>query len=347
MQNTVSDRRRYYDGFDCLRAVMSLAVVAWHLHLFGVSTLFDERGFFHHTISLSDVINFHLLLLAVPVFFLISLFLFFDRYKIRGHYFRDRIKKILCLYGFWLGLFFLFYACRYGFSSLLPADGKNLLIKIVSGWSTLYYFFFSLLLMTCLARMVVLVPRPVVWLLCVLSLLSLWTMALLVKMGVVAGYWVAYWNPLNFVPYVFIARLFSDTAGQDLSTFSSLSFLLLLLGFIVAASFEWQWMICGRNFQYNDCAMPAYTRVSLVLGAFIVFRLSWFIRRRPNRLIRFLADYSLGLYCLHGYVSLLVYERIIKHLGGHGAPLIAFFIIVSASLAAAVVLRRLVGRRLV
>ena len=347
MQNTVSDSRRYYDGFDCLRAVMSLAVVAWHLHLFGVSTLFDERRFSHHIISLSDVINFHFLLLAVPVFFLISLFLFFDHYKIRDHYFSGRIKKILCLYGFWLGSFFLFYAYRYGFSSLLPADGKNLLIKIISGWSTLYYFFFSLLLMTCLARIVVLVPRHVVWLLCVLSLFALWIMAFLVKMGVVSSYWVAYWNPLNFVPYVFIARLFSDTAGQDLSTFSSPSFLLLLLGFIVAAGFEWQWMLCGRNFQYNDCAMPAYTRVSLVLGATLIFRLSWLIRCRLNRLIRFLSDYSLGLYCLHGYVSLLVYERIIKHLGGYGAPAIAFFIIVSVSLAAAVVLRRLVGRGLI
>jgi peptidoglycan/LPS O-acetylase OafA/YrhL len=326
---------------------MSLAVVAWHIHLFGISTLFDKRLFSHHAITFSDIMNFQFLLLAVPVFFLISLFLFFDHYKTHDGYFKNRIKRIACLYGFWLGLFFLFYVWRYGFSPLLPTDGKNLLMKITSGWSTLYYFFFSLLIVTCLARMVVLVPRYVVWLLFILSLLSLWGVAFLVKIGVAPNYLVAYWNPLNFVPYVFIARLFSGIADQDLFNFSFLSFSLLLLGFVFAACFEWQWMICGQHFQYNDCALPAYTRVSLVLGAILVFRLSWFIHRRPNRLIRFLSDYSLGIYCLHGYASLLVYKRIVSTLGSHGAPLIAFLLIVSLSLAAAVFLRRLLGRRLI
>lgn len=347
MQDTLSVRRRYYYGFDYLRAIMSLAVVAWHIHLFGISSLFDKSGFTHHAITLSDVINFQLLLLAVPVFFLISLFLFFDHYKTHDRYFKNRIKKIAGLYGFWLGIFFLFYAWCYGFVPLLPSDGKNLLMKIISGWSTLYYFFFSLFVMTCLARVVVSWPRYLLWLLLVLSLISLWGAAFLVKIGVAPNYLVAYWNPLNFVPYVFIARLLSGTTDKDLFTLFSLPFFLLLLGFVFAACFEWQWMINCNNFSYNDCALPSYTRVSLVLGAFIIFRLSWFIRRRPNRLIRFLSDYSLGLYCLHGYVSLLVYETIFKTLEGHGAPFIAFIIIVPVSLAVAVVLRRLVGRRLI
>ena len=348
MPETVSATRRYYYGFDYLRAVMALAVVAWHIHLFGISSLFDQRAISPHALTISNIVNFQFLLLAVPFFFLISLFLFFDHYhKTHGHYFNNRIKKIACLYGFWLGLFFLFYGRRCGLSPLLPVDGKDLIIKIVSGWSTLYYFFFSLLVMTCLARIVVSLPRQVVWMLCILSLSSLWGIVFLVKIGVAPNCLVAYWNPLNFLPYVFIARLFSGISDQDLSTFSLLPVFLLLLGVVLAAGFEWQWMISSQNFPYNDCAFPAYTRVSLALGAILVFRLSWFIRRRPHRLIRFLSDYSLGLYCLHGYVSLLIYERIVSTRGGQGAPLIAFLLIVSLSLAAAVVLRRLLGRQLI
>jgi len=349
MRDVAPARRCYYYGLDYLRAVMSLAVVAWHIHLFGVSALFDKNGFIHHAITLADIINFHFLLLAVPVFFLISLFLFFDHDKIHDCYFKNRIKKIACLYGFWLGSFFLLYAWRYGFAPLLPSDGKNLLLKITSGWSTLYYFFFSLLLMTCLARVVVSWPRSVLWLMLVLSLFSLWGAAFLVKIGVAPNYLVAYWNPLNFIPYVFIARLLSGTTDKDPFAFLfSPPFFLLLLGFVFAICFEWQWMINGNNFQYNDCALPSYTRVSLVLGAVIVFCLSFLIRHRPNRLIRFLSDYSLGLYCLHGYVSLLVYERTVGALGGHGvASLIAFFVIVPVSLMLAVVFRRLLGRRLI
>lgn len=347
VHDALSLRPSYYYGFDYLRAFMSLAVVAWHLQVFGISALFDKNEFLRHAISFSDIINFHLLLLAVPVFFLISLFLFFDHYKTHDRYFKNRIKKISGLYGFWLGLFLLFYAWRYGFVSLLPTDGKDLLVKITSGWSTLYYFFFSLLLMTCLARIVARMRRSIVWLLLVISLASLWGAAFLVKIGAAPNYLVAYWNPLNFVPYVFIARLWADNADKHLCPLRALPFFLLSVGFVFAAFFEWQWMINSNNFQYNGSALPAYTRVSLVLAAVIVFCWSFLLRHRPNRLIRFLSDYSLGLYCLHGYVSLLVYDKIVKMTNKPFSSIIAFISIILISLAVAVGLRRLLGRRLV
>ena len=48
----------YFHGFDYLRAVMSVAIVAWHIQLFGASNLFDLKNFAGHDIVLSDVINF-------------------------------------------------------------------------------------------------------------------------------------------------------------------------------------------------------------------------------------------------------------------------------------------------
>jgi len=344
VQDTLSLRPSYHYGFDYLRAFMSLAVVAWHLRIFGISALFDKNEFVRHAISFSDIINFHLLLLAVPVFFLISLFLSFEKGVMNNSYFSRRVGRIAGLYGFWLSFFFLIYGWRSGFASLGPASGKDLLVKIASGWSTLYYFFFSLLLMTCLARIVARMRRAIVWLLLVVSLASLWGTAFLVKIGAAPNYLVAYWNPLNFVPYVFIARLLADNADKNLCPPRALLFFLLAVGFVFAAFFEWQWMISSNNFQYNDSALPAYTRVSLVLAAVMVFCWSFLIRHRPNRLIRFLSDYSLGLYCLHGYVSLLLYDKIVTMTNKPFSSMIAFISIIMISLAVAVVLRRLLGR---
>lgn len=340
----------YHYGFDYLRAFMSLAVVAWHLRVFGLSGFFDPEGYRHHFITFSDIINMQVLLLAVPVFFLVSLFLYFEHGAMDNHYFVRRVRKIAGLYGFWLAVFLVIYGCSYGFSSLVPVGGWDLLRKIISGWGSLYYFFFSLLLLTCLARFIAPFPRRLVWLLLAVSLAVLWVMDLLVKSGVTSGSLVAYWNPVNFLPYLFLARLFADYNGrQDLTSnpFPLALFILLTMGCVLAAVGEWHWLISGHNFAYNDCALPCYTRVSLALGAAIVFRLSWFIRYRPNYVVRFLADYSLGLYCLHGYASWFLYHRLVATPDNHGATVMAFGLIVLISLLVSMVLRSLLGRELI
>jgi len=337
----------YHYGFDYLRAFMSLAVVAWHRHLFGMSALFNKNEFSRQAIALSDIINFHFLMLPVPVFFLISIFLFFEHYAEGKHYFSLRIRRIACLYGFWLGLAFLLHGYRYGFSPLLPSSGPDLLMRILSGWSTLYYFFPSLLIMTCIAMLVVHCQRIIVWLLLVISLLSLWGVSLLVRIGVVPQVMVAFWNPLNFVPYVFIARLLSDKTNQISKDFFPIPFLFLLSGVFFTACVEWKYLQSINNFQFNYCYLPTYTRISLVLEAVMVFCLSFLVRHRPYRLIRFLSDYSLGLYCLHMYVILMVYDQIVINYHVQMAPLMAFVAIVSLSLIIAVAFRRLVGKYLI
>jgi len=55
---------------------MSVAVVAWHGHVFGTSALFRKGFPMPHSVGASDVINFNVLLLAVPTFITIECFLY-------------------------------------------------------------------------------------------------------------------------------------------------------------------------------------------------------------------------------------------------------------------------------
>ena len=87
---TASDR---FHGIEYLRAVMSVFVVLWHMGGVGHSFMFSKARFFAHEFSVSDLVNFHVLLLAVPVFVLISNFLL--AYRDPGpDYIRKRLGRL-------------------------------------------------------------------------------------------------------------------------------------------------------------------------------------------------------------------------------------------------------------
>src|SRR5262249_55318729 len=63
-------------GIDYLRAVFSVCVVAVHLGYISPSAIFDQEAYPSHTFTWSDFVNFYVLCLAVPVFVLISTYLY-------------------------------------------------------------------------------------------------------------------------------------------------------------------------------------------------------------------------------------------------------------------------------
>jgi hypothetical protein len=77
----------------------------------------------------------------------------------------------------------------------------------------LYYFFFSLLLLTGLAPLVAFLSLSGVRLLLGLSLAALAVAPWLAARGQAPAVLAAYWNPLNFLPYLFAARLLAELTG--------------------------------------------------------------------------------------------------------------------------------------
>lgn len=109
-ENIQSDANgTWYCGIDYLRCFMALAVVAWHVRLFGETGFFNIDEYATYTIGWVDVLYFHGFLLAVPVFFLIALYMFIDRQTIPLTYLTARIERLSWLFLFWLGAALLIY----------------------------------------------------------------------------------------------------------------------------------------------------------------------------------------------------------------------------------------------
>ncbi|MCX5992213.1 MAG: acyltransferase family protein [Chloroflexi bacterium] len=162
-----SSSNRLYHGFDYLRAIMIAAVVAIHTALFQKPSEFDINtyNFSHYHVTIFNVVHFNFLSLAVPVFFLVSLFLFGVRGGNRA-YFTGRIERLVYLYFFWVALWGLHFG---GFTALASyvrhMDIKGVIQWIVTGDYSVHYFLFSLILLTCAFYFCRKLPKSALWLL--------------------------------------------------------------------------------------------------------------------------------------------------------------------------------------
>ena len=95
--------KKWY-GIDWLRALMSIAVVSFHMRVFGSSTIFDMQGYLSHQVELSDIINFNVLHLSVPIFFVVSLFLLNEKWMRGNFHLFVRLERLIYLYCFWVGI---------------------------------------------------------------------------------------------------------------------------------------------------------------------------------------------------------------------------------------------------
>ncbi|MFC1769885.1 acyltransferase family protein, partial [Nitrospirota bacterium] len=203
---TNTEVANYYNGFDYLKVIFILCVVAWHSHIFGDPTKFSH--FIYRTMPLlSDIVYMNLFMLAVPVFIQISLFLYLENRPNKTSSFTKRFKQLFITYLFWLFTWMLFksngtYAIESSFINL-----KEILITIVSGRS-IVYFLFSLLLCVSILELLLQVEEKV------FSINYSWhywivTSAILTGVFIAMPYYFSnqgypylYWIPMNFFPYI-------------------------------------------------------------------------------------------------------------------------------------------------
>lgn len=332
-----------WHGIDHLRALMSIAVVAWHVQLFGTSRLFDANGYLPQGIEVSDILNFNLLLLAVPVFFLISLFLLNEKWS-RGHLrLFARVERLFYLYCFWVGIDVLLYRLENKLSIIWPDSITKLGLFIVTGGYSLFYFLFSLILLTFISYAFYKFPPVTHWTLLAISTALMWIFPYIVTKNNNFSFLTAFWNPFNFLPYVFVSRLTTIHLQKRKGWLYSIHCKRIVWGALclcmISAVCEWHWFRNISNFEFNGYAFPSYTRIAVVSGATFLFLTSFYIRRPPCACIRFLSDYSLGIYCLHGFAGwYLIKFKTEMGLSIH--VLIEFLSVMTVSLLLSVILRR-------
>lgn len=285
-------------GFDYIRSIMSIFVVIWHFGGLGQSLIFSHNEYANHIFSLSDLINFHVLLLAVPLFIIVSNFLFFINIP-TVEILKRRSKRLLVLYSFWLCAFAIFIYGIRGLENFIPDSLSSLFFNILSAWHTNYYFFISLLITTLLTYFLSSLSNRIVISCFIISCLILFLLPILTK--AISSYPLsAFWNPLNFIPYAPAAILISRFR-IDIEKRKYLTIFVAGLLSVIFSIIEWHIDVSDIYFQGQPSAFPSYTRVSIVFATIIVLIIALDSRIKVNRIILFMSKHALALYCLHQF----------------------------------------------
>lgn len=119
-------------SIDYLRALFSVCVVAVHLGYISPSNIFSKEFHIDHSFTLSDFANFYILLLAVPVFFLISNYLFSQK-ATNFSFCYLYIKRISKIALFWIVLHTIFKYEGWEVIDWLPNTLMGLAYFVLSG----------------------------------------------------------------------------------------------------------------------------------------------------------------------------------------------------------------------
>jgi hypothetical protein len=297
----------YINGFDWVRAFMSVAVVTWHMYTFGKSQLYAEN-FKRFHFNLPDLLNFHIVPVSVPAFLLISCYFVASRPPDWPRL-RHRVWRLVLLVTFWTVMLSIWTNGYGGLLKMVPRTPLDLVVTILSANGDYYYFFVSLIL--CLLATFVFMRLSNLWNWVALTVsLALTFFLPQIALATSQTILIAYWNPLNFLAYPFAAILIYSY--QDRFLASGRNLLLTIFGLLAIGSlfawYEWTHYV-QKIFLADGPALPLLMRVSLVfLGAAIVVLAMWPWRTAPA-FIRFMSKYSLALFILHGFFRSIVLQN--------------------------------------
>jgi hypothetical protein len=319
-------KEKRFEGFDFLRAIFSISIVAYKTQLFYIPTLLVSSGLAY---VLSDYILSGIVgAIAVPVFLQISLFIFdIKSNKIGSVYFtKNRLSRLIYLYLFWVTLIFLydilfiskFVALSEKFSSL-----KQFILFIVSGNNTPYFFFFSLIVLTtCSEILISLFRNPekqsqkTKLSYYLLGISCVWVFACSTLDPIIDRTGIQYpflnginnltkwdYNPLNFAPYIFTAAITAQEYEEGkLQVFNKFikQKVICLLG-LALMFFILEWILTSNRFliQVDQAPLDHYMRLSLLFGSWSLLYISLLSKPKVPAIVKFVSNLSLGIYGFH------------------------------------------------
>jgi hypothetical protein len=363
---TLKKHQEKFEGFDFLRAIFALAILADHARLFLLLKLWRLD-------SLSDILYANFSSLAVPCFLQMSLFIFILKSEKRGwfYFLNNRFLKLVSLYLFWVTSKILFdilldstKANEFAHLSL-----RRTIEVLVSGGNSPFYFFFSLLFVTILAAVLISLfkklENPSTRLKLIYSLLIassgfiFFTSIMSFTVGsnpdansvkiahtiLNISHWA--YNPLNFIPYIFTAlitahefshRKIKKTCAQKLKLCGMFAL------FLASTLIDW--------FLFkNKGDILHYARISLIFGSWLFLYLALLSTCKPPRLIQFLSECSLGIYAFHLFFTHALFSSSFYSLNGLAKVMpgldivIEFFLTLAGSVALTVLFKKTPGLR--
>lgn len=326
-QEYLAKKRTNFEGFEFLRAIFSLALVAYKTKVFYIP---KELAFNDFTYVLSDYILSGMVgALAVPVFLQISLFLFNGKSEKTGlsYFIQKRLPRLVSLYLFWVIAITVFDILFVdGFDAVRQAGSsvKQLVLFIVSGNNTPYFFFFSLIFVTIIAEILILLFSKlrqtstrifISYCLLITSSILLFTSSIIEPMIDYTGAQSSLLNllnsltqwdytPLNFLPYIFTAAITAQEYNEGKLN-KALKRKLYGLFALTLTFFMLEWILTSNRLliQVDQAPLDHYMRLSLVFGSWLLLYLALLAKRSIPASIRFLSDCSLGIYGFHVFFT--------------------------------------------
>jgi surface polysaccharide O-acyltransferase-like enzyme len=278
-----------YHGFDYLRGIACMFILLWHSR--GIDFLLS----FENTSVLAQIIYYNFCLLAVPIFFQISLFLTYGKGASLQYIKNKKVPQLLKIYLFWtiLGAFAILFL---GGKIDLPFS-QGLVASITwilqGGIRIELYFLISLILMT-----VLLLLNQFIFIKTARSLGLQFTLLVLSSI-LLYIFKFAYWHPLNFTPYIFSSLILYELCNrQNLQVSPKRTRMLAIMGgalFMIISAMEWL-LLYDSKAQF---LLPPYSRLSLVIGSALIVFLFMRIKHKPTGFLLLVSSYSLGIYCIH------------------------------------------------
>jgi surface polysaccharide O-acyltransferase-like enzyme len=310
------NKRRNFEGFDFLRAIFSIAIVALKTNLFNIVEILGASTLAY---ALKAIIGY----LAVPVFLQISLFLFYGKSERAefSYFMQNRLPRLISLYLFWvvsLTLFDILFRGQLESIKLTTSSFRKLVEFIVSGGNSPFFFFFSLIFVTAVTEMLILMfgrlripstkKKIISYCLLLASCILVFSFSVVEPIANYTGIQltnlnslinITKWdyNPLNFLPYIFTAAITAKEYSEGKLKEITVSLKLRLYGlfalFLIFSALEWT-LLSG---------LLHYARISLVLGSWLLLYLTLLSKCEVPKSIKFISACSLGIYGFHVFFT--------------------------------------------
>lgn len=329
-QEHLAKKEQKFAAFDFLRAICSLAIVAYKTQIYNIPKLLLPSTF---TNALSDYLLSGMIgAMAVPVFLQISLFLFYNKSEKSGlkYFIQKRLPRLIYLYLFWVGSITIFDILFIGGMERIAkatSSIKAFLEFIVSGNSTPYFFFFSLIFVTVIAEILVLlfskIEKPatkisitycLLFASCILVFSFSTVQPLLKYTGIQSSFLnyinnLAGWDytPVNFLPYAFTAAITVQEYKEGKLAKLTKALKRKLYGLLALTLFffglEWILTSNGLLIQVDQGPLDHYLRLSLVFGSWLFLYWALISKSKVPAIVKFLSDCSLGIYGFHVFFT--------------------------------------------
>lgn len=305
------------DALDRAKAIAISLVLVWHLHPFAVPRDHSQI-FLSEFQAVLDFFYIQISLIAVPLFILVSLYLFCGKLDTLGPaYALRRLFRLVVLYAAWticqFTLFYVFHTyqgLRSGRGIVYPPLGDMACLLMKGGpplpfaGDSIFYFLFVL---TCLSGLMTVFHG-------ILSRSPYRHMAAFFGTAIFLCYFqwlscngqgIPYWRLDGFLIYIPLTHLvrYTESSWRPLTVFGL---------FVCFAVFAGQDVILRNHFGSTG----AYSRPSLVFGSTAVLaslRVFSHKFKRTSGIAAFLGANSLGVFAIHKYWQLVIC-LVVRHL---------------------------------